>query len=240
MSAPRGVLVVFAKAPRPGAVKTRMTPPLTPEEACELYTCLLADALEATRAAAVATGLEPVLAVHPPEAAAELARRAPPGFRAEPQRGGDLSERMDWAVREGFARGARSVVLRGSDSPALGTSHVRGALRALSACDVAFCPDRDGGYGLVALRRRAPGLFDHPMSTRSALEDTRARAAARGLATRLAAESFDLDTFEDLRWLAEARSGPAAALCVKTLRFLDESRLWQREPLSAHLRPPPK
>ena len=86
------VLIVFAKEPRPGFVKTRMSPPLSAEQAAGLYAALLDDVLAATAEHAEAFGLAPVLAVHPPEACAALARRAPPGFRVVAQRGGSIPQ----------------------------------------------------------------------------------------------------------------------------------------------------
>jgi len=229
---PRGTLVVFAKRPRPGEVKTRMTPPLTPEQAAELYACLLDDVLEATDQIAAACALAPVLAVHPASACAELAARCPPTFRVIGQRGADLGERMEWAVHEAAAAdaGAERILLRGSDSPALDVPLVASALDALDTHDLVVCPDRDGGYNLIGLRGPAPGLFAHPMSTSSALEDTLDGARRRGWRIAVQPARFDLDTVEDLRWLAEARAGGAAALCPRTLAYLDERKLWRFAP----------
>lgn len=223
----RGVLVVFARAPRVGEVKTRMTPPLAPAEAAALYACMLDDVLEASAALAGEHGLEPVLAAHPAEACAELARRTPRSFRVVAQRGRDLGERMAWAVAEAAAGGATPVVLRGSDSPALAAPVLRAALEALREADLALSPDRDGGYQLVALRRPAPGLFAHPMGTPAVLEDTLSRARGLGLRVRLVPPGFDLDTVEDLRWLAEARRGGLAVGCRRTLALLDDANLWR-------------
>ena len=225
-----GVLVVFAKAPRVGEVKTRMTPPLAPAEAAALYTCMLDDVLEASAALAGEHGLEPVLAAHPAEACAELARRAPRAFRVVAQRGLDLGARMEWAVAEAAAGGASLVVLRGSDSPTLAAPVLRAALEALTDVDLALSPDRDGGYQLVALRRPAPGLFAHPMGTPSVLEDTLARARSLGLRARLVVPGFDLDTVDDLRWPAEARRRGLALGCRRTLALLDDADLWRHCP----------
>jgi rSAM/selenodomain-associated transferase 1 len=222
----RDVIVVFAKAPREGAVKTRMTPPLTPREAAELYAALLDDTLGETARAARELDLDPVLAVHPPGACAELAGRAPAGFRAVPQRGAGLAERMDHALREAAAGGAGRVLLRGSDSPLLDTPVIGRALAALESCDLVLCPDRDGGYHLAGARRPAPGLFDHPMSTGSVLRDTLARADALGLSARVQDPGFDLDTAEDLRWLAHVRARGEARVCEKTLTYLDTNGVW--------------
>ncbi len=224
----RAAFVVFAKAPRPGSVKTRMTPTLRPEAAADLYRCMLEDVLEATAQAARAFGAELVLAAHPPEAVRELAGLAPAEFRIVAQRGPDLGRRMEWAVAEAAAGGARAVVLRGSDSPALGASAFPAALAALDEADLALSPDRDGGYNLVALRRPAPGLFDHPMSTASVLDDTRGRAHSLGLRVRTLAPSFDLDTPADLELLAEARRVDPRLPCPRTLAWLDRHEVWGR------------
>ena len=225
-----GAIVVFAKAPRPGQVKTRLTPPLAPETASALYAALLADVLRNTAEIAEALGLAPWLAVHPADACAEISQRAPSAFRILSQRGETLSERMEWAVRETAAAGAQRILLRGSDSPALDQGRIEQALAALDEVDVVLCPDLDGGYSLVGLSRPAQGLFDHPMSTRSVREDTLANAASFGLTTREIEASFDIDTIEDLRHLQELRSGPGATLCRLTLEYLDDHDLWRLVP----------
>jgi rSAM/selenodomain-associated transferase 1 len=227
--------VVFAKRPEPGRVKTRLCPPLTAEQAAELYRCLLADVLDESARAARALALAPVLAVDPPSACAELAAAAPAGFRAIGQQGPDLGARMTHVARQAAAAGVPLVLLRGSDSPALDTAHLRQAVHALAAADVALSPDRDGGYGLVALGARAlrvglaaPALFEHPMSTRSVLADTVGNAERRGLRAVCIAEGFDIDRFEDLRWLAAERHRNATVPCPRTLALLDTAALWPR------------
>ncbi len=226
MTAP-AVVVVMAKAPRPGLVKTRLAPPLSLEQAARLYARLLADVLDTTAAFARELSLAPVVAVHPSDACAEIARSAPPDFRVVPQRGRDLAARMAWAVREEAAGGAPAVLLRGSDSPVLDGRTVGEALDELDRADLVLCPDRDGGYNLVGLRRPVPGLFDHPMSTREVLEDTLANARRLGLRARVRPPSFDLDTIGDLRWLAAVPRERVTALCPRTLEYLDEHELWR-------------
>lgn len=224
----RAAIVVFAKAPRPGLVKTRMSPPLTPDQAAQLYAHLLDDVLAATAAFAGSLRLDSVLAVYPPDARAELAPRVPPAFRIVPQRGGDLGARMSYAAREAAATGASRVLLRGSDSPLLGEALVAAALAALDSSDVVISPDLDGGYSLIGLRRSVPGLFAHAMSTQTVVEDTRANAQALGLSTKLIASSFDLDTAADLVHLAAARGRGDAGLCPRLVAYLDENELWPR------------
>lgn len=228
-----GWLAVFAKAPLPGSVKTRLSPPLSPGEAAELYGCLLADVLDESAHAARELGLAAVLAVDPPGAVADLAATAPRGFRTIAQCGADLGERMAQLARQAAAAGARFVLLRGSDSPALGRAELRAAVLALARDDLVVRPDRDGGYQLVGLGALAlavglgrRGLFDHPMSTPSVCRDTLNQAARLGLSAAVLEGGFDVDRFEDLRWLAAARHENASIPCPRTLAFLDQRRLW--------------
>lgn len=228
-----GWLVVFAKRPLAGLVKTRLCPPLSPGQAAELYGCLLADALEESERAARSLGLVPVVAVDPPDACAEIAASAPAGFRAVAQHGPDLGARMAHVARTAAAAGARCALLRGSDSPTLALPALREALRVLASADVAVSPDRDGGYGLVALGARAllrgfasTSLFDHPMSTPTVLADTEERARRLELRVARVAPGFDVDRFEDLRRLAAERHTNAALPCPRTLALLDAHALW--------------
>jgi rSAM/selenodomain-associated transferase 1 len=215
-----GVLVVFAKAPRPGQVKTRMCPPLTPEQAADFYAAMLDDVLAATAAFAPPLGLAPVLAVHPADACAALARRAPLPFRIVRQRGASLAGRMQWAVHEALAAGAERVLLRGSDSPTLGADAVGEALAALDDHDVSLRPDRDGGYTLVGLRRGAAGLFDHRMSTGRVLADTLENADRLGFSVAVGAEGFDLDTVADVAHLLGTLGHRTEGVCPRTCAWL--------------------
>lgn len=228
----RGWLVVFAKAPQPGRVKTRLSPPLSSSEAAELYRCLLLDAFEESAAAAAELGLEAVVAVDPPSAAAELAALSPAGFRAIAQPTGELGARMNHFVRQAAAAGAPFALLRGSDSPCLDRAQLRDAVVSLTCVDLVVCPDRDGGFNLIGLGPRAlatgpaGGLFDHPMSTPTVLEETLARADLVRLSSEQLAVGFDVDRYEDLRWLAAARGERRSIPCRRTLAFLDERQLW--------------
>lgn len=216
-----GVLVVFAKEPAPGQVKTRLCPPLSPGQAAELYGCMLDDVLASSARAAVEHGLAPVLAVDPPDALERLAARAPTRFRVVAQRGPDLGARMEHAVATWAAAGASPILLRGSDSPALAAALIGAAVAALDRADVALSPSPDGGYNLVAIRRRHAGLFHHEMSTERVGTDTFERAEALGLRVEHLAESVDVDHVDDLARLAKEGFGQ----CPRTERWLDNNRL---------------
>lgn len=224
-----GALVVFAKEPKLGTVKTRLSPPLSLEEATEFYGCMLDDVLEHSATLATAAGLSPFLYVAPAESVPGFERRAPARFEVRAQRGDDLGARMESAAAELAAAGFSPIVLRGSDSPALDEPALTQALHALATgADVAASPDPDGGYGLIALRAAVPGLFSHPMSTASVLADTFARASARSLRCVEIEPGFDIDTSGDLDRLARAREERASLPCPRTLAYLDAHDLWTR------------
>jgi rSAM/selenodomain-associated transferase 1 len=221
-----GAIVVFAKVPEVGRVKTRLVPPFSFEQAADFYSAMLADVLAATAGFSRELGLSAAVAVHPWERRGAVARIAPPDFQVVPQRGVNLAARMTWAVREAAAAGAQRILLRGCDSPTLDREVVRGAFDTLGELDLVFRPDYDGGYSLVGLRRPAAGLFRHPMSTRSVFEDTLANAERLGLRTCVAEASFDIDTVRDLCRLADARRAGITMLCPRTLAYLDDNALW--------------
>jgi len=226
-----GVLVVvFAKAPRPGLVKTRLCPPLTPEQAASLYSCMLEDVLDVTAKLCRRRAWKLRVAVHPADGLAEVAAHAPPGAEFVAQAGEGLSARMSHAVAEAAAAGYERIVLRGSDSPALSPKLLEAAVEQLETSDVVIGPDVDGGYNLLGLCGAQPGLFDHAMSTASVAEDTRANALRMGLSCSALATSFDLDTADDLARLQRHLSEPANAedtrWCRRTRAALDREAWW--------------
>src|SRR5262245_16776458 len=155
--AERVAVAIMAKAPRPGEVKTRLCPPLTPGEATELYRCFLLDKIAQVR------GLEravPVVAFAPDDARAEFAGLAP-GFALLAQRGAGLGERLTAAVADLLERGHAGVLMLDTDTPTLPRACLEEAVRCLAtgAADVVLGPTEDGGYYLIGLRSPAPGLF---------------------------------------------------------------------------------
>lgn len=217
-----GVLAVIAKHPAPGRVKTRLCPPLSLEEAAELQAAMLDDVLEATARFAAALGLEPLLAIDPPDSAVAYRARLPEGFRVCGQQGEGLAARMQRLLDDELARGPGPVLLRGSDSPAMKQQTVAEALETLREVDLVVSPDPDGGYNLLGLRRAAPGLLDHPMSTDSVMQDTLSSAARRGLTTAEIAQGFDIDTFSDFDRIQPGVDPECAGLCPRTLGWLAE------------------
>ena len=189
------MLALFAKAPVPGEVKTRLVPPLSHEQAAALYQAMLLDVLDQH---AAESDCELALWYTPDAAADWFAKHAPARYRQLPQRGADLSERMRALFRHHAAEGAERIVLRGTDSPTLPATRAREAFAALERFSVALCPDRDGGYNLIGLREPRDALFALEFSQASVLGATLARARELGLACELLPAHHDVDTWDDL------------------------------------------
>jgi uncharacterized protein len=204
-------VAIMAKAPRPGAVKTRLCPPLGPAEAAALYRCFLLDKIAAVRALADA---HPVIAFTPDDARAEFAALAP-DFGLVPQHGPDLGERLHATLAALLAAGHTGAIAVDSDTPTLPREFLQQAVDGLTrpGPDVVLGPTEDGGYYLIGVRAAHRALFDAvPWSTSAVLEVTLRRAAAAGLETVCLPRWFDVDTPGDLRRLQGALDdGPVAA-----------------------------
>lgn len=186
----RPALVYFAKAPRPGSVKTRLCPPLTLAEAAGLYGAFLRDAVT------VAPDMATFVYVWPGDGVDEVRALVPPGCILRAQRGDDLFTRMACCFEELFAEGYGPIVLRNTDSPALPRERVRQALQAANDGSLVVGPDHGGGYYLVALAAPCRDLFrGHVAGAWQALV---AQARGLGLRVEVLPTEPDVDTFEDL------------------------------------------
>ncbi len=241
-------LIIFAKAPIPGQVKTRLCPPLTPDEAASLHGSVVLDMLERSRGAA---SMDRFLACSPSSDHVFfriLEERH--GVRLITQTGDDLGARMARAMADAFDSGYRQVLIIGTDLPTLPGSVFGDAVRLLASHDLVLGPTLDGGYYLIGLRKPAPELFTGiPWSTNRVLALTREQAAARGLHTALLPVRRDIDTVEDLAALiedtgiAKGTKGGGGALSPRTagvLRLLaDRLRTDTRAPKPRKTAVPP-
>jgi hypothetical protein len=192
-SAPRSSarLIVMARYPEPGRVKTRLAAALGAERACALYRTFILDL--ADRLAALP--YEVVWSYDPAPApfAALL-----PGARCIAQADGDLGARMRHAVAAAFTDGVRRVVVLGADVPHVSVACIAEAA-GVAPGRVVLGPAEDGGYYLIALARPAPELFvDVPWGGSRVLETTRVRAERLGLETQLLPPTFDVDEAADV------------------------------------------
>jgi rSAM/selenodomain-associated transferase 1 len=211
----REALVVVAKAPRVGDVKTRLYGALGPEAATSLYSCFLRDTRAAMAAAVRARPtIEPVLCYTPAGSEAEFRDAGFDGVEALAQRGGGLGERVRNCFEDLFADGYRAVAAIGADSPTLPGEYLAAAFAQMEGeRSVVLGPSADGGYYLVGMRRFRPEIFaDISWSTGSVLAETAAAASRAGLAVALLPEWYDVDTPPELDRLRDgiARGeGPA-------------------------------
>jgi hypothetical protein len=189
-------VVVFARLPVPGAVKTRLIPLLGPEGAAALHARLVKRTLATARAAA----LRPIWLYGAPGVDDAFFRFCATQFGAElaAQSGGDLGARMIAAFESALAAHPR-VLLLGTDCPVLTARHLRQADRALrDGADAILVPCEDGGYALMGLKRVDARLFDGiAWGGENVLADTRARLTALGWRWRELDTLWDVDRPED-------------------------------------------
>ncbi|MFO0775780.1 MAG: TIGR04282 family arsenosugar biosynthesis glycosyltransferase [Nitrospiraceae bacterium] len=203
------MLVLFAKAPIPGTVKTRLSPPLTPDEASSLHGSFVLDALERSKTAIQQQrlSLDRVIACAP---SADhvffqiVGERN--GVGLIDQVGDDLGARMKQVVADMFARGYRRVLLLGTDLPSLPLTVYADSLKVLEQQDLVIGPAEDGGYYAIGMTRPVPELFDGiAWSTPQVYAQTRERIARAGLTVGELPRWRDVDRIEDLHALmAEA------------------------------------
>lgn len=192
------LIVVFAKAPQAGRVKTRLAARLGAAAAARLHARLV----ERTLLTAIGAGCGAVeLHGSPSNHAAlrALARRHGVALRSQAE--GDIGRRMGRAFREGL-RTHRRMILIGSDCPALAPADLRRAERLLRGCSAVIAPAEDGGYPLLGLSRPVPAIFEAiAWSTPSVMSQTRVRLAALGLRWRELRTLWDVDRPADLERL---------------------------------------
>jgi uncharacterized protein len=203
------VLVIMAKAPRAGAVKTRLTPGLPPQVVTAFYRCLLDDTLTLARSLGA---LE--IAIMCPEADVDaLALLAGPGVRVVAQRGEGLAAGLT-SVFAHFVQGSQKrIIAFNSDSPHLPSAILEDAFEALTTHDIVVGPTYDGGYYLVGAKNSHPALFTGDgMGTGRALEQLLRRTRVHGLSVSCVDPFYDIDVAEDLiRLAAELERAPDRA-----------------------------
>jgi rSAM/selenodomain-associated transferase 1 len=191
-------VVVMAKHPAPGQVKSRLAAAIGAEAAADLYRAFVLDLAERLHDA----GIEPLWAVWPAGAPFETVL---PGAGRCDQEGRDLGERMAGVARRVLNGGAAGVVFLGADVPHVDVDEVRAAMQTLRerAHDVVLGPADDGGYYLLGLRRFIGPLFqDIEWGGPRVLASTTTRLAELNVAYRTMAPCFDVDEQADLLRLA--------------------------------------
>ena len=212
-------VAIFCKTPSPGHSKTRLSPPLNPDECSQLSACFIRD-LSMTIAQSTADGFGAPFAVYTP-AGSEAALRLllPETFTLHLQGNGDFGSRLLQASTELLAAGHAGVILVNSDSPTLPVEMLRQAIAAVRSQDaVVIGPAIDGGYTLIGLSRLHPHLFaDIPWSTDEVYRATRQRADEIGLPVIEVGRWYDVDDAQTLRLLEAELAGTPPPFATKGL-----------------------
>jgi uncharacterized protein len=206
-------VVVIAKEPVPGRVKTRLTPPFTPAEAAGLAAASLSDTLAAVVRTTVARRVLALDGMPGPW--------LPYGFDVIGQRGAGLDERIAWALSDARVTLPLPVVLIGMDTPQVTPELLAAAAEPLVSrtADATFGLAEDGGFWLLGLRELDPGLIlGVPMSQPDTGPCQLARLRQAGLRVHLLPELTDVDTVRDAERVAELAPGSRFAACLAGLR----------------------
>jgi glycosyltransferase A (GT-A) superfamily protein (DUF2064 family) len=208
MNPPPAQLLLVAKAPVPGQVKTRLCPPCTPAQAAQVAAAALADTVDALSA----TPASQRTLVH------SGPMRAPTGWRLVPQRGDGLAERLVHAFADTALPGVASLLV-GMDTPQVTPALLGAAGAALGYCDAVLGPARDGGWWALGLRepRHADVLDRVPMSTSDTGRLTEAALLGLGLRLAYLPELSDVDTAVDAHLVAAGCPQTRFARAVATL-----------------------
>jgi hypothetical protein len=214
-------LVIMAKAPRLGSVKTRLAKILPIQAVTELYRCLLND----TIALAQALDHVEVAVMCPASDVEDLSRAVVKTVRVVPQTGDGLAAGLASVFAHFAALGRQRIIAFNSDSPHLPVSVLETAFDVLTNCDLVVGPTHDGGYYLVGATAPHPGLFTSDgMGTANALDSLLERASNLELSVRVIDPFYDIDVAADLSQLAdELQRMPGKA--PKTAAWLVE---WRR------------
>jgi uncharacterized protein len=199
MPSAASAVLVFARAPVAGAVKTRLIPRLGAAGAARLQHHLIRATLRTAQAA------------HCGPVQLHLTRPHALFRRSKVQKGGDLGERMHRALRTALRR-HRSAILIGTDAPALGAADLRRAARwLLGGADVVLAPAEDGGYALIAARRISFSVFAGiEWGGADVYRETVKRLDAAGLRWRALRTVWDVDRPADLERLRSLRFSSAS------------------------------
>jgi len=213
-------LLLFAKRPRLGRVKTRLVPPLLAEQALDLYRAFFVDQVRFLMSFSDELGVE--LRLDGPWTADLGEIPAAAGLDVRQQGPGDLGTRLIRAFEESRADGARASVVIATDSPTLPEGHVLRAYDELDrGADAIASPADDGGYVIIGMRRPLPELFRGvPWSTPDVMDVTASSARACGIVLRRIEPWYDVDDVAALRRLRLDLSGASADRAPATARYV--------------------
>lgn len=214
------VIILFAKAPIPGRVKTRLQPLLSPTEAAELHEAFVCDMIHRLQLFTVASLELHTDILSDAWAATGVAQRL--------QSEGGLQLKMLHALKQAHLRGHSQALVAGTDAPTLPVAHLQQLLASLA--DVALGPTEDGGFYAIACRRTHRAMFeDVEWSSPLTLEHTVRSIERAGLTVELGPRWFDVDEPPDLERLAAS-----AGLPDRTARWFQQRKIKRQYPFAPH------
>ena len=221
----KNILIVVAKQPAPGQTKTRLSPPLMPEQASGLYECFLQDTLDQMRQVDETQRLIAYL----PQDAQDYFHRLAPDFKLILQNGHDLGGRLDNALTDCLSQGYERAVIMDSDSPTLRPAFLSQAFTALAdGADVVLGPCEDGGYYLIGIKKPAPRLLrEVHMSTATVMADTITIAKEEGLSVSLLPTWYDVDDGASLMRLIKELDDLDSQVAIHTRKFIEQNSIRQ-------------
>jgi uncharacterized protein len=231
-------LAVMTKAPQAGQVKTRLVPPLTPNEAAELNKCFLRDTAAAISKATANNDASGIAVYTPIGAEPAYTGILPANFSLLPQRGDEFGERLYFAAVDLFRCGFNSVCLIDSDSPTVPPANFVQAAKLLTSLRdrIVLGPCDDGGYYLIGLKESHKEFFEAiDWSTERVLDQTMERAAKIDIEVKLLPTGYDVDNAASLRRLCNEllASSSKDSVAPHTRKFLSEliaregrTRIW--------------
>ncbi len=189
-------LILFARDPILGKVKTRLSPFLADEVILKLYTCFLQDSLDNIRQV---ENVDHFVGVAPSSESGFFAGMPDSDTCLFVQEGENLGDKMRRAIQDRFAEGYERVVIIGSDSPSLPASYIYRALG--SDKDMVLGPSTDGGYYLIGMREKVVEVFNGvTWGTETVLRETFEHLEQNGASLELLPVWYDVDSPEDLKF----------------------------------------
>ncbi len=214
-------VILFARDPILGQVKTRLSPSLDDETILKLYTCFVEDSLEKIRQV---DNAKCFVGISPDNHSGFFEGIKSLGMNLFTQQGKDLGDKMRQAFVDRFAEGYKKVVIIGSDSPSLPVSYINKALA--SEKDLVLGPSTDGGYYLIAMSGKVSEVFSGvAWGTKHVLDETLKKLKGARASLELLPIWYDVDSPDDLKFLnTHLKLIAHSGLCVggKTKIFLDE------------------
>ena len=196
----KNALIVFARDPLMGQVKTRLNQFLDLQTICELYTCFLSDSLSTVSSI---ESVDCFAGIYPSSTSGYFERLNPSlPLRTFIQEGKDLGDRMKNTFSARFSEGYEQVVIIGADSPSLPSAYIKQAFDFKQ--DVVLGPSVDGGYYLIGMREKLINLFDGiTWGSSNVLKETHSRLKSNGVTLGLLPVWYDVDRPDDLIFLKD-------------------------------------